>query len=333
MGVTHTHRTVAALVIGLSCLGVASRSAAQEADVKGGRDHPLISRYAGASIVGFQDVNFGEFDLPLGPGSSGKLTKSERLQGKLSRVLYVAPAQRSTLEVFANYEQALAKAGFRTLFSCAAPACGGLSRVLYPVDRVLKQSGRNSEYAFSIPRDERYIAAMLTRPGSSNVYVSIYVATEKNSALERLSERAVILLDVIEPTTMETGRVTVNAEAMARDIAATGHVALYEIYFDFGSADLKPESDTALKEIALLLRKDPKLRLFVVGHTDNVGAFQTNLDLSKRRAASVVRALTTTQGIDASRLQAEGVGMLAPLAPNDTDAGRARNRRVELVRQ
>jgi OmpA-OmpF porin, OOP family len=132
---------------------------------------------------------------------------------------------------------------------------------------------------------------------------------------------------------METGRVTIDAAVMARELAANGRIALYEIYFGFGSADLTPASDTALREIAALLRKDATLQLFVVGHTDNVGTFQTNLDLSRRRAAAVVRALSTAHGAESNRLQAEGVGMLAPLAANDTDAGRARNRRVELVRR
>jgi OmpA-OmpF porin, OOP family len=148
-----------------------------------------------------------------------------------------------------------------------------------------------------------------------------------------LYDRPVILLDVIEAAAMETGRVTVDATAMARDLTATGRVALYEIAFDFASDALQPASDATLREIALLLRKDAKLRLLVVGHTDNVGSFETNLDLSRRRAAAVVRALTTAHGIDPGRLQPAGVGMLAPLAPNDTDAGRAKNRRVELVRR
>jgi OmpA-OmpF porin, OOP family len=141
---------------------VAPASAAQEKDIKDGRDHPLISRYTGASIVGFSETTFDEFDLPMGPTApGGKLTKSERLRGKHTRILYVAPAQRSTLEVFTNYEQALATAGFRVLFSCAAEACGSgsLSRAVYPIENRLTQSGRNSEYAFSIPREQRYLSA------------------------------------------------------------------------------------------------------------------------------------------------------------------------------
>ena len=96
---------------------------------------------------------------------------------------------------------------------------------------------------------------------------------------------------------------------------------------------LKPESETALKEIAKLLQDDPGLQVHVVGHTDNVGGLEANMKLSLDRANAVVRDLTAKRGIAASRLKAGGVGPLAPVAANDTDAGKAKNRRVELVKQ
>jgi outer membrane protein OmpA-like peptidoglycan-associated protein len=120
---------------------------------------------------------------------------------------------------------------------------------------------------------------------------------------------------------------------MAKEIAQSGHVALYGIYFDTNSAELKPESDAALQEIASLLKQDPPLRLLVVGHTDSVGGYDANVALSERRAAAVLQALTTRFGIAAARLRAVGVGMAAPVAANDSEDNRAKNRRVELVRQ
>jgi len=110
-------------------------------------------------------------------------------------------------------------------------------------------------------------------------------------------------------------------------------VAVYGIHFDTGKAEVKPDSAGTLGEIAKLLQADPKLKLYVVGHTDNVGALAANVDLSQRRAAAVVQSLTGQYRVDASRLLAEGAGPYAPVAANDTEAGRAQNRRVELVRQ
>jgi outer membrane protein OmpA-like peptidoglycan-associated protein len=146
-------------------------------------------------------------------------------------------------------------------------------------------------------------------------------------------DHAIVLLDVIEAKPMDTKMVTVSAGEMSKGIAATGHVALYGIYFDTDKTDIKPESAPTLKEIAALLKQDPKLLLFVVGHTDNVGGDDYNMDLSRRRATSVVTALTSQHGIDAKRLKPAGVGLLAPVAPNDTEEGRAKNRRVELVKR
>jgi outer membrane protein OmpA-like peptidoglycan-associated protein len=132
---------------------------------------------------------------------------------------------------------------------------------------------------------------------------------------------------------MEGGLITVDAAALSSDIAATGHTAVYGIYFDTAKAEVKPESDAALKEIAKLLQQTPTLKLFVVGHTDSVGALASNMDLSKRRADAVVAALTAKYGVAAARLAAQGCGPLAPVGSNDTEDGRAKNRRVELVKQ
>jgi outer membrane protein OmpA-like peptidoglycan-associated protein len=110
-------------------------------------------------------------------------------------------------------------------------------------------------------------------------------------------------------------------------------VALYGIYFDTGKAELKPESRPQLDEMGKLLQAQPALKVYIVGHTDNQGSLEANLQLSQQRAQAVVAALAGTYKIDAKRLQARGVANLAPLAGNGNDAGRARNRRVELVAQ
>ncbi len=130
-----------------------------------------------------------------------------------------------------------------------------------------------------------------------------------------------------------TQDVTANAAALSNGLATSGHAVVNGILFDTGKADLKPESAAALKEVVKLLQGDPKLKIYVVGHTDNVGTQAANVELSRQRAASVVKALTTEYGIAADRLLPFGAGPYAPVAPNDTEDGRALNRRVELVKQ
>ena len=107
----------------------------------------------------------------------------------------------------------------------------------------------------------------------------------------------------------------------------------YGIYFDFAKATLKPESEPVLKEIAEALKDNPDWKLTVEGHTDNIGGDAYNLDLSKRRALAVKEALVTQYNIAPDRLTNDGFGASRPVESNDTLEGRARNRRVELVRQ
>jgi outer membrane protein OmpA-like peptidoglycan-associated protein len=116
-------------------------------------------------------------------------------------------------------------------------------------------------------------------------------------------------------------------------LAKTGRVELHGIYFDVGSATIRPESEPVLKEIADALSKNTSWKLSVEGHTDNVGGDAANMDLSRRRAASVKEALVGRYRVAGGRLTTTGFGASRPKESNDTLEGRARNRRVELVRQ
>ncbi|RZI40808.1 OmpA family protein [Herbaspirillum sp. HC18] len=137
-------------------------------------------------------------------------------------------------------------------------------------------------------------------------------------------------LDIVDVGDMAQ-KVEVSAGEMADAITKNGFVALHGILFDTGKAVLKPESEPLLTEIVTLMNRDKSLRLSIEGHTDNVGDKKSNLDLSTRRAESVVKYLSA-KGIDARRLKANGKGDTVPVADNRSEDGRARNRRVELVR-
>lgn len=139
-------------------------------------------------------------------------------------------------------------------------------------------------------------------------------------------------INIIEKEAMDQD-VVADAASMASSIKETGKVAVYGIYFDTGKSTLKPESEPTLVEIAKLLKADTSLKLYVVGHTDNTGSFDTNMKLSIDRAASVVNALVSQHSVNAANLKACGDGPTAPVATNDTEEGKALNRRVELVKQ
>ncbi len=141
-----------------------------------------------------------------------------------------------------------------------------------------------------------------------------------------------IWLRIVEKRGMEQ-HVVADATALGSDLKSSGHVAVYGITFDTNRAEVKPASAPTLEQIARLLKQDPALKLKVVGHTDMTGALEANMKLSQARAEAVVQVLVAQHGISASRLRGFGVGPLAPVATNDTDEGRARNRRVELVKE
>jgi len=127
-------------------------------------------------------------------------------------------------------------------------------------------------------------------------------------------------------------RIAVGAPDMRNKLITEGKLVTYGIYFDVNKDVVKPESYGTLKEISNILNEVPDVKVKIVGHTDNDGADAANLDLSKRRAASVKNELVKSFGVNADRLETDGMGESQPVAPNDTPANKALNRRVEFIK-
>ncbi|MDQ2867896.1 MAG: OmpA family protein [Verrucomicrobiota bacterium] len=301
-------------------------------DIPGAKDNPLLQRYEGSFIFQYSQKEFDEYSIALGKGlnpsgNDGKTSeKEQRAEGKVTRISYVVPNGRSTLEVFRNYENELKAKGFQTLFIASKEETG------YDFQR--RYAGIYSQVFEYADFDPRYIAAKLSGP-DGDVYASVFVVgydigTTGDLKLEK--HQPLVQVDIVESKPMEEKMVQVSAEKMASSIETTGRVALYGIYFDFSKAEVKPESAGTLEQIAKLLSSDPSLKLLVTGHTDNVGSFESNRALSERRAQAVVREIVTRYNISNERLFPFGVSFAAPAAPNDSEENRAKNRRVELVR-
>jgi outer membrane protein OmpA-like peptidoglycan-associated protein len=128
------------------------------------------------------------------------------------------------------------------------------------------------------------------------------------------------------------GGAETRVSPLERALLESGRADVYDIYFDFDSDRIREESGPTLREIADLLRRHPDWRLAISGHTDGIGNDRYNLELSARRAAAVKAALTGLEGVGKDRLTTSGAGETSPKDRNDTPEGRARNRRVELVR-
>ena len=316
----------AGVVLLLAVLSAPGVAFAQK-DVEGGKDHPLAGRFSGSVIAVYDAKEFDEYLLPLSvvsyQNNQYRFARSERLEGKVTKITYVAPKGQSTLAIVRSYEAALKQAGFETLFTSSDAQGLFLYSTWYYTTYPSPHTNRQYLLGSASPR---YLAARLRRP-QGDVYVAVYAAQGNVTH----SENPTVQVDVVEVKAMERGLVT--AKALGEELERAGRVAIYSIYFDTDKAELKPESEPTLKEIAALLGGNPRLNLYVVGHTDNVGTLPYNVDLSQRRAEAVVKALVGRQGIDAKRLRSAGAGPLAPVAPNTSDEGRAKNRRVELVAQ
>ncbi len=300
---------------------VSSAVCAAQGDVKGSRDHPLVGRYKGSVIFDYKAFQYDEYSLITGLKAGDRLP----LEGKVTKILYRVPKGRATLEVMRNYEQALNANGFEKIFSCDKNTCGTehAARVHFRTT-VLGEKGLS--FIGDFWKDQRFLSAKLARP-EGDIYVSIYDFNDPDW------DGHLVSVDVIELRAMEQDQIIVDANEMARQISESGRISLYGIYFDTDRADIKPESRPMLDEIARLMSAHPNLKLMIVGHTDNQGGIEYNLDLSTRRATSVWNELVSGYGISDSRLRSWGVGYLAPVATNKTEEGRAQNRRVELVEQ
>ena len=348
------------LVLAISALAMASIAFADATiptgDKEGSKDNPLLKRYEGSFIVSYVYKAFDEFTLPLSELAPVKdktdihnnqyyePKKKKVLEGAYTRLVYLEPGGRSPLEVLRNYQEEIKRNGGNILFECKAEQCGGdpgrssgggagrmsLAMYLFPEDRMTDPAFSNGACATtSRITDQRYLVAELPARGA---HVSVLTYTLKDdSYCKAFNGRTIAIIDIVEAKAREQKMVMVNAEEMANQISATGSVTLYGIYFDFNQTDVKPESDPALEQIAKLLKDNPTLKLLVVGHTDNVGSFSFNMDLSQRRAAAVVNALAARFGISKDRLTPVGTSFASPVASNKTEDGRAKNRRVELV--
>lgn len=291
------------------------------ADVAGSKDHPIIGRYPGSEIIQYRERSFDQYVILLGPLSGGKLTKWQEIEGKVTCITYRAPKDRSPYEVWKNYELAIKKAGFEILYTTS-----GKDLSQYPYVVIYKIHGLSAVEFGDREIDYRYLCA---RTKDGKYHLSLFVAGDSWG-------RPVVQLDIVESVEIELGLISVSlttAENIKQGIEEKGSAVLYGIYFDFNSAEIKPESEPVLKELAKFLLENPDVEVYIVGHTDNIGSLEQNMDLSKRRAEAVVNFLVEKYGINPARLKAFGVGPLAPVASNDTEEGRAKNRRVEVVKR
>lgn len=330
-------------------------------DIAVAKDPPWLKRYEGSLIVSYEHRSFDAADFPASrlrpvPGDNAQDRYNNQLvaaklthpaEGEYTRLVYIAPEDRSPLELMRNYIDEIKGNGGKLLYGCQDQACGGamvgndhgggtqgLLEKLYPQARVKDAAFSNGRCATTEDlAEERYIlATMPTGAGEATLAVLTY-SLDADGYCAALDGRTGVLVIAIQSKAREQKMVTVTATEMAKALASEGHIALYGLYFDTNKSVVKPESKATLDQIAQLLKQQPELALSVVGHTDDVGGADANLKLSRRRADAVANALIEDYGIDEARLESSGAGMTQPVASNADESGRAKNRRVELIKR
>ena len=319
----------AALLMALAAGGASA--AAPDAE-KRGADHPLISRYAGSTLHLYGEESVGQ--TSVFDGNKGKPVAGA-IEGKISNKIYLAPKGRSALEVYRNYRSALQAAGFTTVYACETAQCerdGTQSKMTrwLPTMRWV-EDGKSDPLLIRMFEYKPGFHYLHARKQGGEGNVNIQIALRAGDDDGRAAGRVQQFVQVVEAAAVTQGQVTVNAAYIGSALKREGKVALYGVLFDTNDARIKPASADTLEQMAGALKKEAGLKVFIVGHTDDQGTVEGNLALSKRRAQAVLTALTANHGIAPARLEAHGVANLAPVAANDADAGRARNRRVEMV--
>ncbi len=303
-------------------------------DLPNSKDPAGMKRYEGSELIGYRAPMFDEYLMPLGAPTNFSppvYEKSKPVEGQVSYYTYLAPAGRTPAELFRNYKQEFQRLGIEIQYQKDAGQPGDFGSTFDKVDNDC-DLGQILSYDAT---DERLMVGQ-TRGTNPSYYLVFVTAYNDGVIPERLQDRVqkgrvLAQLVVVTPDVMEKKMAFLNADDMKQAIHDSGQVAVYGLYFDTDKDAIKSESQPALAEIAKLLKNEPSLKLHVVGHTDNQGKPDYNLTLSHRRATSVVAELTSKYGIAANRLDAFGCGVYSPIASNEAETGKAKNRRVELV--
>lgn len=261
-------------------------------DVKGSKDHPLLTRYPDSHITDYEK-NFNSVNFTVGKTADGKPEeKAIEGQATLLRYYYKSPeTQPSPLQVIRNYQNAIKAIKGEVVF-----------------ERLPKE-GDGGETTLKV------------NTGGKDVWIKVEpdIWSAPTQSLK---------LSIVEVEAMAQ---VISANAMLDALNKDGFIALY-INFDTNKSVLKSDGEATVKEIAAMLKANPALKISIEGHTDNVGTPAANQKLSEARAKSVMDAVVKA-GIDKARLASKGLGQTTPIADNRTDEGKAKNRRVELVKQ
>ncbi len=292
-----------------------------------GASGPVLQFPDGAVRAYSEARPLASLQLPVGPYRNGTIT-TEPVEGALVREVWkTSPGDIATIALLKPLRERLTSEGFKIIFECETRDCGGFDFRFNPA--ILDEPDMHVDLG-----DYRYLAAVRDTDKGEE-YISLVVS--------RSSERGFVQVTHVSEGTVDEPRITVSTKQSPSDEIAipadsigdmllkNGSVVLDGLVFAKGSAKLDGKPSASLRELAEFLNRNPGMTVALVGHTDASGSMKRNVVLSQERAAAVMARLVETYGVDPKQVSAEGVGFLAPRAPNTTPKGREMNRRVEVV--
>lgn len=282
------------------------------------------------------ELGLDSYALPVGAYEGGALPTREFEGYVVKQAWRVEGAGITPLQVLQPLRSQLIEAGFQSVYECRDRACGGFD-FRFATDMIAPP-------AMLVNLDDyRFFAALKGKRDAPSDAVSLFVSRSGNTTFVQLIKVSVDGSDALK---IDKGEALEGSDqrakhgavelpvvevSLSKQLEETGHVILFDLVFATGSSDLGDGSFETLEKIAAYLKSNPQRRIALVGHTDAVGGLDGNIALSRKRAASVRDRLIAKYGVPQAQLEAEGVGYLAPVASNLTDAGRETNRRVEAV--
>ena len=322
--------------INFFCIAILFSIALTAQDIPNAQDHKLLTRYPGAKIIYFFQKDYNELKFAIKPGKAEEAPqKWIEVAGHQTSIVYEIPQGKSTIEVMKNYEDAFNAQNAEILFKCKGSECDGTTawysakffKEVYGKDN--RQSNGEISHYFSFGTyhvTQRYMVGKITTTDKI-YYVEIGMTPTYNGKPVK------VCVEVIEQEALQSGLIAINADVIKDKLEKEGKLILDGILFDTGKATLQQSSFSVIAMVGDYLNQNPNERVYIVGHTDDVGSLDANLRLSEDRAAAVVSALMNNYGDFGTRLTPMGVGPTCPVATNETEEGRTKNRRVEIVRK
>lgn len=288
-------------------------------------DLPPLPLPTGATVTEEITRTESRYAMPVGPWDGATGLPTVVIEGTVTTRVWRLRGGLRPQQILRPVREALTDAGWRIVLDCAAAECGGFDfRFATRVTPAPAMFVDILSFRFLSARAADGSGATLLASGDAEAsYLQLIHAKPMDLAP---SEDAPQTLPLPAPATEP-----VTAQAITERLEAEGHVVLPDLVFETGSATLVPGAVASLDRLAQYLRNNPDRRLLLVGHTDAVGSLEANQALSERRAAAALAYLRDTHSLPEDQIGAAGVGFLAPLASNLTQAGRQANRRVDAV--